>query len=153
MYPSRSGIGASVRVVDSSTHRNPAFGSRFVLNLRGDQMPTEPTSRAPALKTRGDAPIEMGGRAERLSIPRSQGPPVSSRLCVLVSVFVAVLVIAGTAAPSASAASTCAVQGFTVAPLQSNVFYIDVDQDYLGSYVGYRVTNTSGSHKAGLWMR
>jgi CshA-type fibril repeat protein len=55
--------------------------------------------------------------------------------------------------PGASAASTCATKGVSVAPLQSNVFYIDADQGYLGSYVGYRIGSTTATPQKGLWLR
>lgn len=55
------------------------------------------------------------------------------------------------AAPAAQAA-TCASQGLAITPLQSPVFYVDVAQGYLGSYVGYRVQNTGGVPQDGLWL-
>lgn len=57
------------------------------------------------------------------------------------------------AAPTAQAASTCAAANYAVAPLQSNVFYIDTATSYLGSYVGYKVTNSTGASKSTLWLR
>jgi CshA-type fibril repeat protein len=60
--------------------------------------------------------------------------------------------LVGFGAASASAA-TCASQNLTVAPLQSGVFYIDAAQSYLGSYVGYKVTNGGASTRSTLWMR
>lgn len=59
------------------------------------------------------------------------------------------------AAAPASAASTCAAQGIAVAPLQSDTFYIDsaTSVNYLGSYVGYKVTNTGGGARGDLWER
>jgi CshA-type fibril repeat protein len=56
--------------------------------------------------------------------------------------------------PAATAdAATCASQNLTVTPLQSNVFYIDAAQSYLGSYVGYKITNTGASTRSKLWLR
>jgi len=57
-----------------------------------------------------------------------------------------------TASP-ALAAATCTAQGLTVQPLQSSTFYIDTATDYLGSYVGYRVTNDGGTAREGMWLR
>lgn len=57
------------------------------------------------------------------------------------------------AAPAAQAASTCTAANYAVAPLQSNVFYVDTATSYLGSYVGYKVTNSTGSTKSTLWLR
>jgi hypothetical protein len=53
----------------------------------------------------------------------------------------------------ALAASTCAAQQLAVSPLQTNVFYIDTDVNYLGSYVGYRVSNTGAGARSDLWVR
>lgn len=61
--------------------------------------------------------------------------------------------LAAVAPERADAASTCAAQGLSVTPLQTNVFYIDSAVDYLGSYVGYRVANTGGATRADLWQR
>jgi hypothetical protein len=56
-------------------------------------------------------------------------------------------------AKPALAASTCAAAHYALAPLQSNVFYIDSATSYLGSYVGYRATNSTGSTQSALWLR
>jgi CshA-type fibril repeat protein len=56
-------------------------------------------------------------------------------------------------AKPALAASTCAAAHYALAPLQSNVFYIDTATSYLGSYVGYRATNSTGSTQSALWLR
>lgn len=69
------------------------------------------------------------------------------------AVLAAVAAALTTGAAPAAAASTCAAQGLTIAPLQSDVFYVDVQQNYLGSYVGYKLTDTSGSARTGLWER
>jgi CshA-type fibril repeat protein len=68
------------------------------------------------------------------------------------SLLLACLALVALGAASASAA-TCASQSLTVTPLQSSVFYIDAAQNYLGSYVGYRVANTGTSTRSKLWMR
>jgi CshA-type fibril repeat protein len=103
-------------------------------------------------------------RSGQHAAPRAQGGGVSRRswrLCIL-SVGAArrvwrcvllVLCAAAAVAPPASAASTCASQQLAVQPLQSGTFYIDSATDYLGSYVGYRVTNSAGAGRDGLWQR
>ena len=72
------------------------------------------------------------------------------RFAALAAVSLAALAATTSAA---HAASTCAAQSLGVSALQSNVFYIDVDQSYLGSYVGYKLTNSGGTAKSGLWMQ
>src|SRR4051794_32824355 len=65
--------------------------------------------------------------------------------CLLVATFVAV--------PAAQASSTCSAANDGVAPLQSTVFYIDTASSYLGSYVGFRVSNNTGASQPALWMQ
>src|SRR4051812_18678900 len=68
--------------------------------------------------------------------------------CVFLLCVAGMLVGAGTAS-----AATCASQNIAVTPLQSSVLYVDAAQNYLGSYVGYKVTNNGASTRSGLWMR
>jgi len=55
------------------------------------------------------------------------------------AVLAAVAAALTTGAAPAAAASTCAAQGLTIAPLQSDVFYVDVQRNYLG----YELTDSS----------
>jgi hypothetical protein len=57
------------------------------------------------------------------------------------------------AVPGRAAAAACAPQGLGITPLQTNVFYIDTTTNYLGSYVGYRVSNLGGAARDDLWQR
>src|SRR3954470_11419271 len=94
---------------------------------------------------RSDPASTASGRGRctgNMSIPRAR---------VLASAL-AVAALALTPA-AAHAASTCAAQNVAVTPLQSSVFYVDTTSSYLGSYVGYRVTNTSGAARNSLWLR
>src|SRR3954452_17629605 len=84
-----------------------------------------------------------------MSSPRRSARARSrTRRCVFLLCMAGVLAGASTAG-----AATCASQSITVAPLQSSVFYVDAAQNYLGSYVGYKVTNSGSSARSGLWMR
>jgi CshA-type fibril repeat protein len=65
----------------------------------------------------------------------------------------AIFPLASSMTGTAMAASTCGAQQLTVTPLQSNVFYIDAAVSYVGSYVGYRVTDTGSGARSGLWVR
>ena len=68
--------------------------------------------------------------------------------------LVAAIVAALACTPAvAAAASTCSARSYAIAPLQSNTFYVDVASKYLGSYVGYRVTNSTGISRSELWLR
>src|SRR5919112_3408699 len=68
------------------------------------------------------------------------------------SILLLCLALVPCGAASAGAA-TCASQGLTVTPLQSSVFYIDAAQNYLGSYVGYRIANAGSGTRSKLWMK
>jgi len=78
--------------------------------------------------------------------------PRHARRLAIASGLAAMVSGALTASP-ALAAATCTAQGLTVQPLQSSTFYIDTATSYLGSYVGYRVTNDLGSARERMWLR
>jgi hypothetical protein len=77
--------------------------------------------------------------------------PLRFRRLPLVLALAGATVLQG--APPALAASTCSGAHYALASLQSNVFYIDSTPGYLGSYVGYRVTNSTGLAQSSLWLR
>src|SRR3954468_24576697 len=102
------------------------------------------TSSSSRIASSGDqAPVDERGTISNRTRSSSRRALIAG--CLFAASFVAV--------PAAHASSTCLARNYAVAPLQSNVFYIDTQTNYLGSYVGFKVTNNTGAGQPALWMR